>query len=600
MKTKIFRNTYLFLLIIFSSSVLQAQNSPEITSNEIKEHINFLASDELKGRLTGSNEIKIAGEYIKNEFESYGLRPVFGNSFFQEFKFISGIKTTENNSISFSINNKKQNLILNQDFVTAPFSGKVNIDGKVVFAGYGISSAKINYDDYLNLDVKGKIVIVFRGNPESGKPKSKFDEFSSIRYKTSVARDKGAFAIIFLNGYFPADENDAFIPIIYDMAPGLKDIGAVQVKRKIIEDIFQSFNINLSDIQKKINETTKPNSFELNNLNIRISTEIIEVEKTCRNVSGMIEGKDSDLKNEYVVIGAHYDHLGMGEISSLYRGTEKIVHNGADDNASGTSGVLELAEKFASLNRGTKRSIIFITFSGEEYGLLGSNYFVNNLPVPANQIVAMFNMDMIGRMDTANSMIVYGTGTSPIWKDILKKENEFNFHLTFNDEGFGPSDQSSFYGKNIPVLFFFTGTHSDYHRPSDDAEKINSVGEEKILKYIFSIANDVVESTPKPEFVKSQTKENEKTGGWKVYVGTVPDFSYQGEGFKISGVNNGSPAQKGGMLAGDIMLSFGGKLINNIYDYVYALQEHLPGDEVEVIIKRNNEKISLKLILGMK
>jgi len=297
-------------------------------------------------------------------------------------------------------------------------------------------------------------------------------------------------------------------------------------------------------------------------------------------------------------MGAHFDHLGMGETGSLYRGSEPQIHNGADDNASGTTGVLELAEKFGNEKDNLKRSILFVTFSGEELGLLGSSYFVNNTPLPVSGMSTMINMDMIGRLNDKQELIVYGTGTAKEWKALLDSLNSYNLTLAFHEDGYGPSDHSSFYAKGIPVLFFFTGTHQDYHRPSDDADKINNRGEAKILNYIYDIAYKINTAEEKPEYVNVPRKETGTTGGWKVYVGTIPDYAANVEGFKISGVNEGSPAQKGGIQAGDIMISFGGKKITNIYDYVYALKEHVPGDVVEVTVKRDDKEINLSVELG--
>jgi predicted metalloprotease with PDZ domain len=213
-------------------------------------------------------------------------------------------------------------------------------------------------------------------------------------------------------------------------------------------------------------------------------------------------------------------------------------------------------------------------------------------------MTTMINMDMIGRFNDKNELIVYGTGTSGGWKELLNSTNSYKFNLAFHDDGYGPSDHSSFYGKNIPVLFFFTGTHTDYHRPTDDADKINYEGEEKILKYVYEITSKINTAEEKPEYVNVPRKEMGTTGGWKVYVGTIPDYAANVEGFKISGVNEGSPAQKGGIQSGDIMISFGGKKITNIYDYVYALKEHVPGDVVEVVVKRNDEEVKLDVELG--
>jgi C-terminal processing protease CtpA/Prc len=229
--------------------------------------------------------------------------------------------------------------------------------------------------------------------------------------------------------------------------------------------------------------------------------------------------------------------------------------------------------------------------------LIGSNYFVNNLPIPADKIDAMINLDMIGRIN-GKALTVYGTGTSAKWKEILNEENKYKFKLAFNDEGFGPSDHSSFYGKGIPVLFFFTGVHEDYHRPSDEAKLINSMGEDTVLHYVYDVAGVIDTMAGKPNYIKIASKGT--SGDWKVYAGTVPDMSNTSEGFRLSGVSPGGPAEKAGLKGGDIMLKFGDKEINNIYDYVYALQDHVPGDVVVVVVKRGEQKLSLTLTLGAK
>ena len=572
--------------------------NPEITVSEIKSHIEYLASDDLEGRFTGSEGCKEAAEYISDEFENYGLKPLFDGDYLQSFPFISGLELGNNNYVQIINEKKKSELKIERDYITAPFSGSNNVFGDLVFAGYGISAPKLNYDDYANIDVKDKIVLVMRYNPDYDNPHSKFDEHSSFRQKATVARDKGAVGIIFVNGYFPKDDEDKLMEFRYDRGSLLKDISAVYVKRNFADELFKSQMLNFNDYQKQISESLAPASFEFKNTNVKLSTDLKEIQKTSWNVAGYLEGNDPELKNEYIVIGAHFDHLGYGETGSLYRGEDKQIHNGADDNASGTAGVLELAEKFSSLKNQIKRSMIFVTFSGEELGLLGSNYFVNNSSVSSNKVTTMINMDMIGKLDNEKKLIVYGTGTSSTWKDLLNDKNTYDFKLTFNDEGFGPSDHSSFYGKQIPVLFLFTGTHQDYHRPSDDADKINFDGEENIAKYVFDIVSSIVNKEVKPDYVNVPRKEGENVGGWKVYVGTIPDYSTNVEGFKISGVSEGGPAQKGGLKGGDVMIMFGDKKITNIYDYVYALKEFVPGDEVNVVVLRDSKELTFHLVLG--
>lgn len=574
--------------------------NPAITSVEIKNHITYLASDELMGRFTGTDACYTAAEYISGDFESTGLLPFFNDSYYQEFPFISGIEMSENNSVSFTLPEISYELNANKEFITAPFSGKADVSGELVFAGYGISAPKLEYDDYAGLDVKDKIVVVMRYSPEYDNPHSKFDEFASFRYKSTLARDKGAAGIIFVNGYAPKDDEDLLMKFSYDRGGAITNFPAVQVKREFVDRLFSSNGLSFIDYQKQITDSKKPASFLFKNCKAELNTEINEIKKTSWNVAGFIEGSDPVLKNEYVVVGAHFDHLGMGETGSLYRGDEPQIHNGADDNASGTSGVLELAEKFASMKNKLKRSMIFVTFSGEELGLLGSAYFVNNLPIEPKNIVTMVNLDMIGRLNDDRQLVVYGTGTSGIYKDLLNDNNSYNFKLAFNDEGYGPSDHSSFYGKEIPVLFYFTGTHTDYHRPSDDADKINVEGTENVINFVYDVAEKIVNADQKPDYVLVPRKDSGTMGGWKVYVGTIPDYASNEEGFRISGVNEGSPAQKGGLKGGDIMISFGGKKITNIYDYVYALQNFVPGDVVDVVVLRDKEKLEFKIELGVR
>lgn len=577
----------------------QQADNPEVTTEEIKEHISFLASDKLKGRDSGTEELFGAAVYISDEFKNYGLEPLFKDGFLQEFPFVKTIELTDKNSLSFSTNGSEVELKLREDYITVPFSGNTDVNASLVFAGFGISASDLNYDDYSGIDVKNKIVIVFRNTPEPAVAHSGFDAHSPLRKKSSVARDKGAAGIIFINPYDSNKTSDDLVEFSFDRGGAMSDFSVQSVKRIFIEELLHNEGINLKDVYNKILESKKPSSFELKNSSAKISTEVKEVEAVSWNVAGYLEGKDPELKNELIIIGAHFDHLGMGGEGSLYRGDEPQIHNGADDNASGTTGVLELAEKFASRKNNLKRSIVFITFSGEELGLLGSNYFVNNLPFPVEDAITMVNMDMIGRLKDS-SLIVYGTGTSSDWKDILNNYNKYGFKLTFNDEGFGPSDHSSFYGKKIPVLFFFTGTHEDYHKPSDDTEKINFTGEKDILNYVYDIVTAIDKNPIRPDYLLVEKKESGQMFARKVYVGTVPDFASNVDGYKISGVSEGSPAQLAGLQGGDIIISFGGKKISNIYDFTYALGDFVPGDEVDVIVKRGEDEITFKVKLASK
>jgi len=478
---------------------------------------------------------------------------------------------------------------LKDEFIPLSFTDNQTAEGELVFAGYGISAKDLNYDDYANIDVKDKIVVVFRNHPDMKSPHSKFEQYSSLRYKTTNARDKGAKGIIFVNTNEKPD--DQLIALKYDNAAKISEICAVQIKRDILNFI------PLNDLQNEIDSTLTPNSFKVEPAaTITITTEVNEVKGKSVNVGAYVEPVNDKYPDEYLVIGAHFDHLGWGTENSLYTGAP-MIHNGADDNASGTSGLLELAENLLPLKiKLTENS--FISFSGEELGLLGSAYVVNHFPLPIEKDIAMLNMDMIGRLNDKNDLIVYGTGTSSNWKSILDDKNEYDFTLTFNDEGFGPSDQSSFYGKKIPVLFFFTGTHSDYHKPSDDADKINSKGEEKVVKYVYDIASTIANTDKIPDYISVERKDTGRMGGSRVYVGTVPDFAGDVDGYKLGGVTDGSPAAKAGLKAGDIIIQFGDKKISNIYDFTYAIGNYVPGDKVKVIVKRGDELLNVEIILG--
>ncbi len=597
----------LFLLaaiLLFSSITAQNKiHNPEITSQEIKADLSYLASDAMKGRFTGSKEERLAGDYIRDEFKLYGLEPAFNGSWFQEFPFIEKVEMTKANSLSISLNNKPVKLTAGKDFVTLSYSGKGKAAGEIVFAGYGISAPKLNYDDYAGIDVKGKIVLIMKNHPEHDSSKSEFDKYASFRNKATVAKEKGAAAIILVNGFAPKNDDDPLAELRYDGAPAMKEICVQQVKRNFVADLFRTEGKDFSSLQSEIDRSKKPSSFIFTKSKASLSTEIKEIEKKGRNVAGMLTGSDPVLKNEYIVIGAHYDHLGIDQLkeSSMYKGKDKQIHNGADDNASGTSGLLEVAEKLASMKGLLKRSVIFAAFSGEELGILGSTYMTNNFPFDIKNVTGMLNMDMIGRLNDENSLTIIGSGTAAEWKEILNKKNSYGFKLGMSDGGSGGSDHQAFSNKNIPVLFFFTGTHSDYHKPTDDADKINYDGEAKVVNYVFDIALELENLSKRLQYVKVEEPVARAAGGRaRVTVGTVPEFGYNGNGYKLSGTTEGSPAAKAGLKAGDIIVKFGPKAVGNIYDFMYAMQDYKAGDKVDVVVLRDGKEITFNVELVAK
>jgi len=584
----------LFLLsTLFISLHAQNTSNSQVTAQELANHVRYLASDRLEGRGSGSRGSALASQYIADLFKSNGLKPLGENGgYFQAFDFIAGAELGASNKLL--VLGAAQEL--NKDYIPLVHSSSGSYNGEVVFVGYGISSSKNNYDEYAGVDVNGKAVLILRGTLDQSNPHSDFAGFTSLDYKISKAKEMGAAAVFIVSG--PVDEETTELaPFKFSRRGMNSGVLAVNITKRTADALLASTGKTLRELQIAIQDTKTPQSLLIQGSSVAAQVDVREIRKKDRNVIGFLEGNDLALKNEVVVIGAHFDHLGFGGEGSLSPDTVAI-HNGADDNASGTSGLLELAQAFAAQKKQLKRSMLFLSFSGEELGLLGSAFYVKNPVLPLENAVAMLNMDMIGRMSN-KTLIVYGIGTSPVFEALVHKYNaDSTFVLKLNKDGFGPSDHSSFYGKKIPVYHFFTGTHLDYHKPSDDAETINSEGMEKIVRYIEQIAFDINTKIDRPVYAQVEAPRPEgQMRGFRVYVGTVPDYSEQTNGMKISTVRDGSPAAKAGIQGGDVMIKFGKVDVKNVYDYTYALGEYVPGDEVDVIVKRGDETKTLKVKL---
>ena len=591
------RTSVLLVLLALPRFVI-AQSSPAITAAEIQKHVKYLASDQLEGRRTGTKGGDAAAQYIADEFRSYGLKPVGDQgTYFQKFEFVAGIRLGEVNTLAHVIAGKTTTLTIDKDFRPLGFSTSDAFEGDLVFVGYGISDTSKKLDDYAGLDVTGKAVLVLRNAPPSEMGRD-FSQYVPLRYKAAKAREKGAKAIIVVTGPEDSDKDD-LIRLGYDNAMGNAGLPALNITRRTADELLAGSGTTVKELQKRLNESKQSSSFVLKDVKLSGRISLKEVRQTARNVVGFLEGSDESFKNQIMVLGAHYDHLGMGgESSGSLRPDTSAVHHGADDNASGTAGVLELAQAFASRKESLKRGILFIAFSGEELGLLGSAHYVNNPIFPLEATVVMLNMDMIGRMNN-KTLIVYGVGTSPGFEALAAKYNtDSTFVLKLNKDGYGPSDHSSFYAKRVPVFNFFTDIHSDYHRPSDTYDRLNYPGEEKILHYVGAIATELNSTTDKPQYVAVEMPRQPAAGrSNRVTMGTIPDFSEQGQGFKISGVRPGGPAEKAGMLGGDVIVKFGNVEIKNLYDFTNALGEHKPGDQVDVVYKRGNETKTTKVTL---
>lgn len=593
----------IFLILILSAAITVGQNS-RITSDELINHVKYLSSDDLEGRFPGTKGDELTDEYIIGKFREYNIDGFKLTGYTQPFEIFTGVRMSGVNELNVMNDNSLMTYTVEKDFIPMGFSSSGIAEGKLVFAGYGITAGESNYDDYKDvngnpLDVRDKIVIIMKYSPGGTNPhENPFEKYEPLRYKVMKAKEAGAAAVIIIHG--AVTEDDKLSKLNFDNVPQNAGIPVMNAKREIVENILLKNGYDLSRIKSEIDASKKANSFSLPRSSAIVQVNVEPVRATTNNVLGFIEGSDPVLKDEIIVIGAHKDHLGYGQYGSLYSGNDKQIHNGADDNASGIAGLLEIAEKFSAERDKLRRSVLFIGFGAEEAGLLGSSYFTKSDFFDKLKIDAMINMDMIGRMQD-DKLIIYGTGTSSVWNAIIDSINgKYNFLITKTPDGLGPSDHSSFYVKNIPVLHFFSGTHKDYHSPSDDYEKINSRDQEGIANFVYDVAMTLNNRGSSPDFVKVVTNNDEKRsmGNVKVYVGTIPDYSSTEEGLKLAGVKEGSPAEKGGLKANDLIIKFGDKDVKNIYDYMYAMGEYKPGDEIDVVVMRDKEKVILKVKLG--
>ena len=556
------------------------------TISNLKKHIEFLTSDALEGRSTGEKGNDLAAEYIAEQFKNIGLLPSGDQgTYLQSFDVVKSLEVGANNSLASTIAKKKPTTyIVKSDFTPIGFSANASVSGKVVFVGYGMT-VDSTYDDYKGIDVKDKIVIAMRYAPDGDNPHSKYTKQSSLRYKAMQAREKGAKALLLVTSTAD-DSTDGIMKLKYDNSFSDAGIPVLSVTRKVVNNWLKQNKLNIDSLRSKIVKTNSPASIEVKNLSIKLSTEIIQRKKKTQNVVGLLKINEA---NEYLVIGAHYDHLGYGGQGSGSLAPDKNeIHNGADDNASGISTVIELARRLSEYKNVLKRNVLVMAYSGEEMGLLGSAYYTKHPTLPLVDAVTMMNFDMVGRLKE-NMLTVQGIGTSTNWESLTKKHNaDSSFTLKYVKDGFGPSDHSSFYSQNIPVLFFFTGLHDDYHKPSDDADKINIQGMNDIVSYAAKLAVEIDTTSVRPDYIKTQSQEQSGgRQGFRIFVGTIPDYSEDANGMMLAGVRDNSPASKAGMQKGDVLIKFGKHEIKNVYDYTYALQEYKPGDIIEVTFVRN-------------
>jgi hypothetical protein len=587
----------LFAVLAVTAAVLAASSAPQADPNRYLLDVKALASPEMEGRGAGTEGIVRAQHLIEKRYKELHLQPAGVRGYAQPFSVITGARLKSDNRCSVKDAEKQQELKIEEDFVPFSFSSSGLVSAPVVFVGYGATADEFHYDDYAGLDVKGKIVVVLRYEPSELAHHGQ-TQHSQLITKAINARNHGATALIVVNGKLGDGEQDLLTR--FGSVSGPENVGIVmlQVKNAIADSWFQTAGKTLKDVQEQINATTKPASFELPNaLHVSLNIDVETTRATVNNVLAWLPGQT----DEYVIIGAHYDHLGRGNVDSLAPSQIGQIHPGADDNASGTAGVLELARLLAPQRRKLKRSILFIDFAGEELGLLGSAEWVKEPTRPLGKAVAMINMDMIGRIKD-DKVYIGGIGTGSTFKSVLEEaEKEAPFKVESSPGGYSSSDHTSFVTKKIPVLFFFSGLHSDYHKPSDTWDKINSASAARLLDMVENVTLELANTEQPPTF---QVVAEEKPlggvgggGGYGPYFGSVPDFGQVENGVKFSDVRPNSPAAKAGFKAGDVLVQFGDKPIKNLYDFTDALRRSKVGEVVEVKVLRDGQPVTASVKL---
>ena len=593
-----------FAVLAFAAALAAAQYS--ITPSSYRDTVHYLAGAEMKGRMTGSPELEKAATWLAKEYKKAGVPPVAGNDYLQRYEVTVNASLGSKNRLVWTNASGKHVLELGKSFQPFNFSATGEFSGPMVFAGYGISAPEYNYDDYAGLDVKDKIVVVLRHEPQEFDDKSVFagkvmTRHSQLDNKAVNAKFHGAKAVVFVNdlsNHTDPDELDKFSSLV---GPGYREIAFVQVKAAVADEWFRAAGKDVKSWIASVDKDLKPASFAFpSDLTLEARIDVRRESKHVPNVVAYLPGETS----EYVIVGGHFDHLGMGEFASMAPDMAgKAIHPGADDNASGASGVLELARYFGSRPR-QKRGILFLNFSGEEMGLLGSSAYVNHPLLPLDQAVAMINMDMIGRIRDGKVFIggtATGTTLKALLAEVAPKYPDFKLDLT-EQGGYGSSDHQSFTVAHVPVLFFFSGLHADYHKPSDTWDKIDADSAAGLLQLVADTTQHLAESPTRPQFVRVATPAQVATAsasnsGYGPYFGSVPDMSEVAGGFRLSDVRDGGPAFKAGLKAGDIIYEFAGSPIKNLYDFSQALRMHKPGDEVLVKWRRDGKEMEGKTTL---
>lgn len=619
--------------------------TPEIKLEELKNKVSYLASDELEGRMTGSEGIRLAARFVKNTLSKFNLTPLVNGKFEHNFEYIDKTQLGSNNSFIITNGTNKVEFKVNEDYAPHSSSDNLNVSNNAVFVGYGIkipATKDFEYNSYMGMDVKGKTVMMFTGIPGFMK-KDEYKQY--LRYaddmnRIMIAREMGATGIIFISEREKITLNEranisskSGLPVLVVNQTKLNDAIKELSTKNIIElggekrtgtaTDKDMADFDLAAIRKSFDELnihSSPNKAFTSIFEIK--AELNKIKNNDNNIIAQVNidetkfknVKASDITKQYIFLGGHYDHLGKEGRSSLGTDSERNqIHNGADDNASGTSLVLELAEYYGNLakekpetflvanpNENGKyflRIPVFAFWSAEELGLIGSTKFIEDNKELMKSTIAYLNFDMVGMLKE-NNLSVQGLGSSDYWKKVVEKKNVIaGFNLQMSDDPYLPTDAMAFYQGGVPVMAIFTGLHEHYHKPSDDAENLNYEGMESIAKFSSNILMDMIKSSDKIEYKKVEmTSPAGGSRGFGVSLGTIPDYAADVKGVKITGTRTGSAAEQAGIKAGDIMIRLAGREVLNVNDFTNILSDLKAGEKYEVVITRGSENLTLTII----
>ena len=601
------------LVLLVLAPAFAAENAAETVAKtaeeRLKRDVTYLASDELEGRGPGTKGIEKAADYIAGEFKKAGLKPAgLDGTYFQPFPYPANVLDEPARLSLKGPKGQEIELKSGVQFNPMGFGHGGKLTAPVVFAGYGITSSEAKYDDYAGIDATDKVVIVLRNAPHPADEETarRLKASAPLSRKTANAEKHKAAAVLFVNDADTAKTGDDLLDFNYTaVRPPDCGVPVFHVLRSVLQTMLTADDAgDLGDIERGIDHDAKPHSLDLTGWTVRLEVKAHKGDVTLKNIIGELDGA-GPLAKETVVVGAHYDHLGYGGAGGSRLGLVKKpqIHHGADDNASGSATVMELARRFAALPDRQGRRLVFICFSGEELGLEGSKWYCDHPLFPLEETTAMFNLDMVGRLrpdekTKKDNVLVEGAPTGKGFNDLLDAVNKkYDLELSRKDDSLpANSDHFSFYKKKVPVIFFWTGYHPDYHKPTDTADKINAAGMAKIADLSVDVVSALAAEERRPEY------QTMKVGAMRPpsdspKLGVVPSYREGEEGMGLDGIVDDGPAARAGLKTGDRIVELAGKPVKNITTYMEAMAAQKKGDTIEVIVVRDGKKQNIKVKL---